>query len=188
MNIAHRTDTLPNADLIDCPRKCFRRCTCGSGKAWSAGRPRQKANDAPRKQAKSLAKMNYVHRVDTRPEKRRERAIRGLRMSPDLETLVARSHALWAPHRATLTPPDECSSCARPSAYMHGHHENYLRPYNVAWLCPGCHRRRHSEIRALCKIVRLLVSAFVGEKRFRAKRPGPAVLPRKDANGRFVAA
>lgn len=38
--------------------------------------------------------------------------------------------------------PDVCEECGLPGI-VEGHHENYNQPYNVEWLCDGCHTLRH---------------------------------------------
>lgn len=49
-------------------------------------------------------------------------------------------------HRAVqsglMVRPKACSACATPCV-PHAHHEDYSRPYDVRWLCAGCHVRLH---------------------------------------------
>ena len=40
-----------------------------------------------------------------------------------------------------------CEVCGEPET--HGHHEDYLKPLEVMWLCPKHHSARHAEIRRL---------------------------------------
>jgi hypothetical protein len=47
-----------------------------------------------------------------------------------------------------LIKPRACERCSKPHAKLHGHHEDYSRPLDVAWLCPKCHKTRHAEINA----------------------------------------
>lgn len=43
-----------------------------------------------------------------------------------------------------ITKPDRCEDCGRAVDHpLHGHHEDYSQPLAVAWLCSGCHGRRH---------------------------------------------
>jgi hypothetical protein len=41
-----------------------------------------------------------------------------------------------------LSKPDACQECGA-SGLIHGHHEDYMRPLDVDWLCPACHGLRH---------------------------------------------
>jgi hypothetical protein len=52
--------------------------------------------------------------------------------------LVARAVAA-----GTLTRPAACESCAAPGPVI-GHHRDYDRPLDVAWLCRACHAREHA--------------------------------------------
>jgi len=46
-----------------------------------------------------------------------------------------------------LTPPEHCEICGQDNNGhpIEGHHIDYLRPYEVIWLCRTCHRKRHPE-------------------------------------------
>lgn len=41
-----------------------------------------------------------------------------------------------------LTRPDTCEECGC-NAYTEAHHDNYLKPFDVRWLCRSCHRKVH---------------------------------------------
>ena len=43
-----------------------------------------------------------------------------------------------------LAKPDVCQECGT-GGKIHGHHEDYMRPLDVDWLCPACHGLRHRE-------------------------------------------
>lgn len=47
-----------------------------------------------------------------------------------------------AVQRGKITKPSECSICGK-SAIIHGHHEDYTKPYDVIWLCSKCHTYIH---------------------------------------------
>lgn len=40
--------------------------------------------------------------------------------------------------------PKECSSCNK-IKLLHGHHEDYSKPFDVIWLCVPCHRQLHRD-------------------------------------------
>lgn len=44
-----------------------------------------------------------------------------------------------------VSKPKHCQDCGEEKTprRLHGHHEDYSKPYDVNWLCPGCHARRH---------------------------------------------
>jgi transposase-like protein len=39
---------------------------------------------------------------------------------------------------------EPCENCGDEDN-THGHHDDYLKPLNVRWLCPGCHSQWHTE-------------------------------------------
>lgn len=42
-----------------------------------------------------------------------------------------------------LVKPIECSECSGKDRIIHGHHEDYMKPLDVIWLCNKCHKKRH---------------------------------------------
>lgn len=42
-----------------------------------------------------------------------------------------------------LNKPSACEECGSTFA-IHGHHDDYLKPLDVRWLCAACHRLWHS--------------------------------------------
>lgn len=46
-----------------------------------------------------------------------------------------------------FSKPTNCQDCNKPHSRLHGHHEDYSKPYDVVWLCPSCHKKRHTILR-----------------------------------------
>lgn len=55
----------------------------------------------------------------------------------------ANAVAQEAVRRGILTRPESCSACGEPSKRIHGHHPDYMKPLDVRWLCPRCHKSAH---------------------------------------------
>lgn len=47
--------------------------------------------------------------------------------------------------RGEIAKPSTCLDCGLgfPSSRLHGHHENYSKPFEVIWVCYVCHAKRH---------------------------------------------
>lgn len=42
-----------------------------------------------------------------------------------------------------LFKPEVCECCGSKPKRIHGHHDDYFKPLDVRWLCPGCHAAWH---------------------------------------------
>jgi hypothetical protein len=60
----------------------------------------------------------------------------------------------WKKIRSAVKIPPLCQSCSASFSKIqfdgrklkpHAHHLDYTRPYDVEWLCPGCHMRKHRD-------------------------------------------
>lgn len=50
-----------------------------------------------------------------------------------------------------LRRPAVCEACGKPEKHGKGiaaHHKDYARPFDVLWLCNGCHSGLHAKMRA----------------------------------------
>lgn len=41
-----------------------------------------------------------------------------------------------------IVKPELCQECST-KTLIHGHHSDYLKPYDVVWLCALCHGKKH---------------------------------------------
>lgn len=55
------------------------------------------------------------------------------------ERLAARSALNGAVYRGTIIKPKACSVCLTEKKRIEGHHYDYSKPYDVMWVCSGCH-------------------------------------------------
>jgi flagellar biosynthesis GTPase FlhF len=55
---------------------------------------------------------------------------------------AAHSLILWAIRTGVMIRPEKCEECGMKDK-IQGHHENYLRPMEVKWLCRKCHLEKH---------------------------------------------
>lgn len=59
----------------------------------------------------------------------------------------------WLAHRKVelavrqgkLKKPMRCTCCGGSSELMHAHHFDYDFPLMIQWLCPKCHKERHTK-------------------------------------------
>lgn len=82
------------------------------------------------------ARQRAAERRYKRENPRKQRAQRALR------------HAVA---RGKIVKPDRCEDCGErfPARRLHGHHDDYDKPFDVAWLCHPCHGRRHARYKHL---------------------------------------
>ena len=66
--------------------------------------------------------------------------------SPEIRQREITRHALQHAIRVGhIQKPDICQDCGA-AARLHGHHEDYSRPFDVDWVCVPCHGKRHQEV------------------------------------------
>ena len=55
------------------------------------------------------------------------------------ERVAARTKLNNAVAKGTVVRPKECSVCLQEKKRIEGHHTDYSKPYDVQWMCSGCH-------------------------------------------------
>ncbi len=58
----------------------------------------------------------------------------------------SRNKFYYATKLGLIERPNICSKCNK-KGDIHGHHEDYHKPFEVIWLCQSCHFKRHYEIK-----------------------------------------
>lgn len=61
---------------------------------------------------------------------------------------TARNMVNAAVRDGKIIKPDCCSECKKKCS-PHSHHDDYLKPLEVRWLCVQCHARHHDGFKAL---------------------------------------
>lgn len=58
---------------------------------------------------------------------------------------LANKKLQWAVSTGQIKKPKRCEDCRKVflAKGLHGHHEDYLKPLNVSWVCDPCHKARH---------------------------------------------
>lgn len=66
---------------------------------------------------------------------------------PELKPQAVRAHGLINSRvkNGRMPKPTHCETCGKESK-LDGHHEDYMQPGVVAWLCRSCHMKRHHAI------------------------------------------
>ena len=62
---------------------------------------------------------------------------------------IARKKLNRAVFAGRIIKPDICEICGELSLIIHGHHEDYDKPLDVLWVCPGCHTDIHRSKKAV---------------------------------------
>lgn len=76
------------------------------------------------------------------PEKRKE--YKDAWKSRNQDAVAAHRLLNQAVRSGRIVRPAVCSSCGETSSRtLHGHHEDYAKPYDVVWLCHQCHGKQH---------------------------------------------
>lgn len=57
----------------------------------------------------------------------------------------ARARFNHAVRTGKITRPDTCERCGT-EGYVHGHHADYSKEYEVEWLCRDCHQIEHGKV------------------------------------------
>ena len=128
-------------------KQCFK---CGEVKPLSAFYKHKGMADGHVNKCKECNKKdvreNRKARVDYYREYDRERGNRQtseyLREWREKYPAKHRAHQMvrLAIKRGNLVP-EPCESCGADKT--HAHHDDYLKPLNVRWLCPACHKAWH---------------------------------------------
>lgn len=101
------------------------------------------------------ARQNLPHRVQARKEYAKteagklahKKALNTYRVKYPLKH-AAKAVVAHAIKLGTITRASTCSECGSDNK-IEGHHDSYLEPLNVRWLCEKCHKAWHKTNKAI---------------------------------------
>lgn len=96
-------------------------------------------------QSKRYLYQKEYHKRDYVQEKAKIR-VKLLRKSNSLK-IKARKILQNNIYKGLIEKPSECSVCNKitEKRYIHGHHDDYLKPLDVIWCCRLCHEKIHKK-------------------------------------------
>lgn len=130
-------------------KTCFK---CGVSK------PRSEFYAHPNMADGLLGKCKECTKTDVRKRRRENPAVqaydreRGSRSNPEYlrryrekypQAYKAQNAMRYAIKAGKLINPDKCENCGS-TFRVEGHHDDYLKPLDVRWLCSLCHKRHHA--------------------------------------------
>ena len=125
-----------------------RRSPTGHGsrcKRCEAARQREYDSRPENRERKALWQRDrYYRKADSGKRRSRYRATHAEPSAWDRDPVkeAARRKFRQAVRAGRLAKPETCEDCGSKSP-LHGHHEDYSKPLEVAWVCQPCHSKRH---------------------------------------------
>jgi len=92
--------------------------------------------------ARRLTRESQRRTRKSDPEKIRKREREYKRKRPQGKKHKVRRKLDWAVESGRMIRPEKCGECGG-GGRIEAHHRDYDLPYEVEWLCTGCHGRRH---------------------------------------------
>lgn len=136
--------------MITTLKTCFK---CGAEKPRTEFYKHSKMADGHLNKCKLCTKIDVKERRRTDPKVQEYDRKRGSRQSKGYlkeyrekypNKYKAHNKVNNALRGGKITKPDKCSCCDSDFAVV-AHHDDYLKPLEVRWLCQICHLRWHSE-------------------------------------------
>lgn len=131
----------------------FKECaTCGDVKPVSEYGRRKDYKDGIRSECKvchrkrmNVLQKRWLRNRDPEKVKRQEKQKAERQRKRNPEKQRARGRLSKAVQAGRIVKPGRCEDCGRtlPQREIHGHHHDYLKPFDVRWLCARCHADVH---------------------------------------------
>ena len=131
-------------------KKCFK---CGETKPLADYYPHKQMGDGHLNKCKECAKNDATNHRNNNLEKIREYdRERGNRQTKeyrdqqkaDFPNKYRANTAVAHAKRSGLLIPEPCETCGTED-YIHGHHDDYLKPLKIRWLCAAHHHQWHRD-------------------------------------------
>lgn len=117
-----------------CSHKKYKKYWKEKGHEWNEKtklRQQEKIKEDPDYFKKLRIKYNVKDYQKKYKEKNKER---------DLFKLRARAIVNYDLKKGKIVKPDFCEMCKNICKLLHAHHEDYLKPREIKWMCPKCHK------------------------------------------------
>lgn len=118
----------------------------------SRGRKRTQCNDCYNISVKLIRKNYFKKWYETVGQYRKRnntgsnsiKIMEWKRQNP--EKVYAHKQVANALRNGILKNPGECYDCKSKTNYLDAHHTDYKQPLLITWLCPKCHKARHTDL------------------------------------------
>lgn len=120
-------------------------CQAAHNENWRKRNPEKIAVAGAKRRASNKERFASVARRWRKENPQRVAEYRKARRRRDANKVKARDQLAQAVRSGRVQKPERCESCDQ-QAELQGHHEDYSKPLDVAWLCEPCHRVVHGRL------------------------------------------
>lgn len=111
---------------------------------------RERDRNRPNAKERNIEHLHRIKNLTKEKDQEYKAVKKEIASSPEYKNRkTANTYLLNAIRDKRVIKKDYCEHCGIVGASLDGHHDNYLKPLEVIWLCKPCHGKEHKRLNTL---------------------------------------